>query len=844
MSDLHPYRLPRVAVPQRYDLRLEPDLDAAAFDGTVTIRCRVASETSVIVLNAAELEIDVATATVPGTGSAPVELTVSLDADAERATISAPTPFPPGEIDLHLTFRGVLNDQLRGFYRSTWTDGDGDTHVLATTQFESTNARRAFPCFDEPDLKAVFAVTMVVPAGLDTVSCESEISREVLADGRTEVRFADTMLMSTYLVAFVVGELEMTEPVDVDGVPLRVVHVPGKGDLTDFALDCGAFSLRWLSEYFDLPYPGNKVDLVAIPDFAFGAMENLGCVTFREALLLTDPDQATQAELGRIALVIAHELAHMWFGDLVTMEWWDGIWLKEAFATFMEMACVDAWKPEWRQWEQFTVDRAAALDTDALHSTRPIEFPVGSPDEAEAMYDILTYEKGASIVRMLEQYLTPERFRDGVRAYLARHQFGNTRNSDLWDAIEEASGEPVRSTMDTWILQGGHPVIEATAEERGLRLAQRTNLYLGGDDDDRRWSVPIVVRADGAEHRRLLVDRVELIRLDAPTAAVVNAGGHGFYRVDYAAELREHLLHDAAEQMSTVERFGLVDDTWSSVLSGHATAADFLAVVRAFAFEHDLPVWRALGTGLRGIGRLVAADDRDRFRAEVRELVRPALDICGLEVAEGESPLERQLRGLLVGLAGSLGHDAEIVELARDWQRADVSGAEVDPELAAAAVTVVAEHGDATTYDAYLHQHRTSTNPQQQLRYLYALASFPDRAELDRTLDLAVTEVRTQNAPFLLAGCLNHPEHGPAAWSTVRSRWDEITERLPSNTITRVVSGVRWLIDDETSADVAAFLAEHPVPQGQRTVDQHLEKLRVLTELRRRERPRLADALA
>ncbi|MEM9713218.1 MAG: M1 family metallopeptidase [Actinomycetota bacterium] len=843
MSDLHDHRLPRTAVPLRYDLRLEPDLDAATFGGSVTIECRIEAETSEIVLNAAELDIDEATLTVAGHDATPMSLAAELDEGAERATLRAGVPIAPGEVELRLTFRGVLNDQLRGFYLSTWTDADGAEHVLATTQFESTNARRAFPCFDEPDLKAVFAVSLLVPPGLECVSCETEIGRDEQPDGATLVRFADTMLMSTYLVAFVVGELEWTDPVDVDGVPMRVVHVPGKAHLTDFALECGAFSLRWLADYFDLPYPGNKVDLVAIPDFAFGAMENLGCVTFREALLLTDPDQATQAEVGRIALVIAHELAHMWFGDLVTMEWWDGIWLKEAFATFMEMACVHAWKPEWRQWEQFTVDRAAALDTDALRSTRAIEFPVGSPDEAEAMYDILTYEKGASIVRMLEQYLTPERFRDGVRAYLARHQFGNTRNSDLWDAIEEATGEPVRSTMDTWILQGGHPVVEAEADDDGLRLTQRVNRYLA-DDDDRRWSVPVVVRSGGREHRRLLVDRVELVRLDDPIAAVVNAGGHGFYRVQYATELRAALLADASEQLSTVERFGLVDDTWSAVLSGRATAAEFLDVVRAFAFEHDLPVWRALGTGLRGIGRLVGPDDHDRYRAEVGELVRPALDICGLEVAEGEGPLERQLRGLLVGLAGSVAHDDEVIGLARGWQAADQRGDAVDPELAAAAVTVVAEQGDDATYAAYLDRFRGATNPQQQLRYLYALAAFPGRAQLERTIDLALTEVRSQNAPFLLARCLDHGEHGAVAWSEVRSRWAEITERLPSVSLTRVLSGIRWLIDDDTSADVAAFLAEHPVPQGQKTVDQHLEKLQVLTELRRREQPRLATLLA
>ncbi|MEM9036474.1 MAG: M1 family metallopeptidase [Actinomycetota bacterium] len=836
MSEPSPHRLPRAVRPVRYELRLDPDLASASFLGTVEIEAVVDAATSEIVLNAADLEIDAATVVA---GAEVHEPAAVLLADQERLVLDVGAELAPGPITIALTFRGVLNDQLRGFYRSTWTDDDGAEHVLATTQFESTNARRAFPCFDEPDRKAVFGVSIAVPVGLQAVSCGPEVERAPLDDGRTLVRFGDTMVMSTYLVAFVVGELEITDPVDVGGVPLRVVHVPGKGDLTGFALECGAFSLAWLAEYFDIPYPGEKVDLVAIPDFAFGAMENLGCVTFREALLLTDPDQATQAELGRIGLVIAHELAHMWFGDLVTMEWWDGIWLKEAFATFMEMACIDAWKPEWRQWEQFTIERAAAMDTDTLHTTRAIEFPVSSPDEAEAMYDILTYEKGASIVRMLEQYLTPERFRDGVRAYLSAHEYGNTRNSDLWDAIEAATGDPVRSTMDTWILQGGHPVIDADVDERGLRLEQRRSLYLDDGDDERRWSVPVVVRAGDEIHRRLLVDRRETILLDEPVTAVVNAGGHGFYRVDYGASMRAALLVDAAERLTTVERFGLVDDTWAAVLAGRLPASSFMELARALTFEDQLPVWRALGAGLRAVGRLVPDGDLDLYRSVMVDLVRPALDISGLEPADGEGPLERQLRGLLVELAGAVGCDPEVVELARGWE-ADPT---TEPELAASSIRVVAAHGTDADHASFVERFRSPRNPQEQLRYLYALALFPDRSQLDRTLELAVGEVRSQNVPFLLAHTLGNREHGPATWSWVEEHWDDLLERLPSNTISRLLSGIRWLVTEPTVTAVTGFLAEHPVASGQPTVDQYVEKLRVHAELHRREQGRITAGL-
>ena len=411
MTDLNPHRLPRQVIPKHYAITLEPDLKSGSFEGTVSIELDVISETDTVVLNAAELTIQNASVDQDGAVDAS---SVAVDEGLERAEFSFPVVLRPGTARLNCSFTGVLNDKLRGFYRSTWSDDNGQERVIATTQFESTNARRAFPCFDEPDLKASFGVTLRVDSSLMAVSCGELVSSTELDDGRREDTFADTMVMSTYLVAFIVGELEATEPVNVNGVPLRIVHVPGKGDLTDFGLKAAEFSLRWLVDYYEIPYPAGKLDLIAVPDFAFGAMENLGCVTFRETLLLSDPDRTTQAELTRIVDVIAHEIAHMWFGNLVTMDWWNGIWLKEAFATFMQVAATDAFRPQWRRWDGFCVERGAAFETDSLASTRPIEFEVISPQDAEAMYDVLTYEKGAAVVRMLEQFLGSEQFRNGV----------------------------------------------------------------------------------------------------------------------------------------------------------------------------------------------------------------------------------------------------------------------------------------------------------------------------------------------------------------------------------------------------------------------------------------------
>ncbi len=841
MTQDNPYRLPRALLPRHYDLTLEPDLTAATFTGTVSIDVEVTEPTSEVVVNTAELDLLSVTVTQ---GSSMAATSVTLDAETERALVRLPAPLSPGRAVLAFRFAGVLNDKLRGFYRSTYSDENGAEHTIATTQFESTNARRAFPCFDEPDLKASFAVTLVVDDGLTAISCGELVGSEHLPDGRRRDRFADTMVMSTYLVAFIVGELEATEPVDVDGVPLRIVHVPGKGDLTAFGLEAGEFSLRWLVDYYGIPYPAGKLDLVAVPDFAFGAMENLGCVTFRETLLLADPARTTQAELTRIIDVIAHEIAHMWFGNLVTMEWWNGIWLKEAFATFMQVATTDAFRPRWRRWDGFSVERGAAFDTDALHSTRPIEFEVVSPEDAEGMYDILTYEKGAAVVRMLEQYLGADEFRRGVNHYLATHSYGNTDTTDLWDSLEEATGVPVRAAMDTWIFQGGHPLVLVAVGEDGVHLQQRRFEYRDRGDDS-RWHVPVMVRASvgGAEvsERVLLTgDTIDVPLGGRPDWVVVNAGGHGFYRVRYDGPLLDALAERALDVLEPAERYGLVDDVFATVLAGEADAESFVSLVTGLGSETDLGVWQRILAGLGQLHSVAEPDGRRRLARLVRDLTTTALGILGYEPDDDEPDLDRELRGILFTAAGCLGEDESVRSRARAVFDADVAGGSVEPNLAAAALEVVAAAGDEATYDEIVELYRAASTPQSELRYLGALLRFEDRALFDRSLGLFVTEVRTQNAPFLLARAMTHLEHGTAAWELVRDRWDDLNERFPQNSIPRMVSGVRALSTPTVAQEVEAFFTGHPVPQGTLMVAQHLEKMRVNVELREREGSRLA----
>jgi len=842
-DDAASYRLPTTVLPHAYHLVLTPDLAAATFTGEVAIDVTVGAPTSTVVLNAAELEIATATVEVPGAG--PVVAGVELDTTEERAVLVLPEDLAEGPATLHLTFTGILNDKLRGFYRSTFTDDAGVEHVIATTQMESTDARRAFPCFDEPAFKATFEITLVVDDHLAVYSNSPVAEESPEAGGRKRVRFTPTMVMSTYLVAFVVGPLEHTEPVDVDGVPLRVVHPLGKGHLTEFALDVGAHALRFFTDYFGIPYPGDKLDMVAIPDFAAGAMENLGCVTYRESVLLVDPATAARVELERVADVVCHEIAHMWFGDLVTMKWWNGIWLNEAFATFMEVLAVDAYRPEWKRWVSFGVEREAAMAVDGLHATRPVEFPVGRPEEAEGMFDVLTYQKGGSVLRMLEQFIGPDVFREGIHDYLVTHSYGNTETRDLWNALERSSGRPVARIMDTWIDQGGYPLI-SVGDDGSLR--QQPFSYSGdpGGSIGSLWQVPVLHRALAAGDHG--TDSLLLTTTGHEVAdhgdQVVNAGGSGYYRVAYSPDRVAHLA-DHLGDLATLERYNLVSDTWAATLAGHARVADLLRLAQALAAsgENDPSVWSVVLGALGLFDRIVPDEDRPTLAAGVRTLLGPLAASLGWDPAPGDDERTPSLRSGVLRTLGTIGADAGV----RAEATSRFAGREAHPlhgDIASAVLDIVAGGGGSTEYEAFLVHYRNPSTPQEQNRYLDALASFGDAALAERTFDLAMSEVRSQDAPFLIRLLLVNREVGPATWGRVVAAWDQFPQKFPSNTLPRMLDGVRTLCaPPELAAEVTSFIQTHPLAAGGRTVEQILERLAMSVSLGRREGAALATTL-
>jgi puromycin-sensitive aminopeptidase len=848
-----PYRLPRHVVPTRYELRLEPDLPAHAFTGRETVTVTVVEPTAEILLNAVELDVTDARI-APATGES-LTGRIELDEALERCRLIFPRQLEPGTWRLQLAFQGTLNDKLRGFYRSTYQDQQGQAKLLAATQFEATDARRAFPCWDEPDFKAVFASTLVIDPALTAVS-NTRVVAEAVEAGRKVVQFAETIRMSTYLVAFVVGELEASRPVAVGQTALRVWSVPGKQPLSAFGQAIGAFSLGFFEDYYGIAYPGDKLDLLAIPDFASGAMENLGAITFRETALLVDEKAATHAELERVADVVAHENAHMWFGDLVTMSWWNGLWLNEAFATFMEMLAVDAWKPQWQRWTTFGVSRAAALSVDGLRSSRPIEYPVRAPKDADAMFDVLTYEKGASVLRMLEQHIGPPVFRDGVRRYLRAHAHANADTGDLWTALGEAARQPVPDLMDGWIFQPGYPLLSVAREGRRLTLRQQHFTYLAepagakGHPAPRHWQVPLQVRlvAGGRVETRRLLMKEESLGLDLPAGVesiVVNEGGHGFYRVRYAPDLLEALL-SWLDRLAAIERFNLVNDAWATTVAGLMPVADYLDLTGRFRHEKDRNVWAVIVESFQSLYRLVEPAGRPRFEALVRDRLAPMVAALGWMPQAGEDELTRQLRGDLLRAMGTTGNDPAIQrEAAALYARSLKQPEAVDPNVLPALIAILAYVGDRGRYEDFYRRFRQAATPQEERRYLYALAAFRLPELLEETLTRSLSDdIRKQDAPFLIRLVLGNVYGRERAWAFVKAQWDRMDRLFPKQGQRRMLEGIAGLTTPELEQDVHRFVAERKIDLGGKTLEQYLEQLRIGVAFTQRETAAVRQYLA
>ncbi len=820
-TDPNPYRLARVVIPSAYRIFLTPDLSTFTFTGRVEIDVEVHQPITELTLHARDLKLGAATVSRQGTSYRSHDH--RLDETYETATFLFDQEIPAGPAVVEIAFEGVLNDQLRGFYRSQYTDDAGVTHTIATTQFENTDARRAFPCWDEPAFKATYQVNLTVPSDLAVYSNSPETANTDLGNGQRSVSFAPTMVMSTYLVAFVVGPFDETAPVDVDGVPLRVVFPRGKGHLTAVALEAGEFALRFFADYFDIAYPGDKLDMIAVPDFAAGAMENLGCITYRESALLVDSAQASLPEIERVAKVVAHEIAHMWFGDLVTMQWWEGIWLNEAFATFMSVLCVDAYRPQWKLWVRFGADRDASLQIDGLHATRPIEYEVVSPSDTRGMFDLLTYEKGGSVLRMLEQFLGAETFRDGIRVYLKRHMYANTVTTDLWDALEEVSRQPVRDMMNSWILQGGHPLIslsQGTLHQSPFAYGAARGASAIGSS----WYAPVLTRSlnGGETHRHLLRD--EPIKVVDEPPVVINAGGSGVFRSRYDTPELATLTARFGE-LDELERATHVADSWALLLSNQISWADFLSVARGLGDVDEPTPWTAVAGAFDYVHRALTTQQRPALVAVARDVFAPQFRRLSWTKRPGESELAPQVRATAISVLGALVEDPEIQSGAVERFEAGA----VEGDLARAILRVVAHQNRPGDYETFLERYRSAVTPQDAQRYQwYGLSEFPDESVALDAAEKCFSEFRNQDSAIVLGLLTRNATSGPAVWRYVTGRWADAMARFPENSHVRLTLGLSTFITDAAFADaVADFHTRNPITGGQRTVEQEIERMRV-----------------
>ncbi len=850
MPSADAFVLPDNVRPIHYDLTLTPNFDDFTFAGEVDITVSMEPGTSEIVLNCSEIEIHTASVSwTDNNGEHEHTATgIAYDADTERATISiasAPGDDLVGDQHLRMTFTGELNDKLRGFYRSQYANPEGETAYLATTQFEATDARRALPCWDEPAVKSTFQVTLNIPEDMQAVSNTPIIEQRTGGDGLKTLVFDKTPIMSTYLLAFVIGDLTHIEKEAADGTLVGIWMTRGKEEQGQFALDTSVKLLSFFNDYFGIPYPLPKLDHLAIPDFAAGAMENWGCVTYRETALLVDPTNSSAGTRQRVAEVVAHEMAHMWFGDLVTMDWWDDLWLNESFATWVGTKAVDWLFPEWSMWTQFVnMDTNRAFNLDGLKNSHPIEQEVANPAEVSQLFDAISYSKGGSVLRMLEHFLTPNVFRTGLNVYLNRHSYQNARTTDLWTALEEASGEPVNTIMGSWTGQTGYPVLDvaASASDGGLALEIRQERFVydsvlgedSGDNEEQVWPVPLTVAVAGAPMTARLVnaasDTVQVAAPPEPDWFKVNPDQTGFYRVNYTDTDRERLATVVADRtLPATDRLGIQNDAYALSRAGLLSVTRFLSLAESYQDETDASVWSDLATNLREIESLTAEEPYlDAFHAFGRRLFGPAAQRSGWEAKPGEGHLDSLLRSTVLSQAGVYG-DPEVVGQAQAlFEGYQTDPSNVRPDLRGVVFSLVAQEGDRATYDRIWELERAAELHEEKIRLLMSLARFQQGDLLRETLDRSLSDdVRLQDTIFVVSAVAANNRGRSLAWDFLKEQWDEFDRRYGSGGfgLMRLVAITNAFTSNEKRDDVAAFFEEHPTPAAERTIRQALERI-------------------
>ncbi len=839
---LQSQRLPDTVRPQHYTLTLTPDLKAATFTGSETIDVTLAEPTNSITLNAHDLTFQSVEIEAGGTKQTAV---VSLDKEKLQATFNVPGKLSAGNAKLIIKYSGILNGQLRGFYLSKTARRN-----YAVTQFESTDARRAFPSFDEPAFKATFDISLVVDKN-DTGISNGPIVSDTPGPGADEhtLKFLTTPKMSTYLVAFLVGDFKCSSG-EQDGVAIRTCSTPDKVALTTYGVDVAKYVLHYYNAYFGIPYPLKKLDLIALPDFEAGAMENFGAITYRETALLIDPKTASINAKTEVALVIAHEMAHQWFGDLVTMQWWDNIWLNEGFATWMENKPVEAMHPEWNIDQAVASGLDGTLNLDAQPTTRAIRARADTPAEIEQMFDGISYGKAGNVLLSVENYVGPETFRQGVHNYLAAHLYGNATAEDFWNAQTSTSHKPVDKIMESLIAQAGVPLVTFGQPQDGNVEVSQKRFFITPSvqpDAAQKWTLPVCFKtARDKQQCELLTPDTTSLKVPQNAVFFANANGKGYYRTSYTPADYAALASGVEDALTPPERISLIGDEWAQVRANKATVGDYLNLVAAVKSDPNFNVVSSALDGLDAINSRIASapEEKDALDTWFRQTFAPEYAKLG-PPSDSDSPDKKQLRALLFAGLGDA-KDQKIIAEAREISAKYLADANaVDPNLAQTALQITARNGDAALFDQLQKIFETSTNPEIQIGALRLLAMFENPELAQRALRYAVSDkVRNQDAAIQLAISLDMDKNRDLAWKFIQDHWDEVKKEFTPEMGNVLVGATSTFCSESARDEVSQFFTSHNVPDADQELKHAIERINGCIELRNLQEPQLKSWIA
>lgn len=840
-SALEAQRLPTGVTPQHYALTLEPDLKSATFKGTEQIDVTLAQPSTSITMNAAEITFQ--SVTISANGNSQLAQ-VSENKPNEQVTLQVPNAIPAGKAIIKIKYTGILNNQLRGFYLSKTAKRN-----YAVTQFEPTDARRAFPSFDEPAMKARFSTTLIVDKGDTAISNTNVVSDKPgpTADKHT-VEFAETPKMSTYLVVFLVGDFQCVSG-SSDGIPIRACATPDKVQMGTYAVKAAEFVLHYYDDYFGIKYPMPKLDMIAIPDFEAGAMENFGAITYRETDFLIDEKTASIDAKKRVASVVAHEMAHQWFGDMVTMEWWNNLWLNEGFATWMEDKPVNAWHPEW----QIPQDQALSLDHvlnyDAGKVTRTIRAQADTPSEINEMFDGITYAKGGAVLGMTENYEGEQVFRQGVRNYLEAHKFANATAEDFWTAQAKASGKPIDKVMSSFIAQPGVPLLKLTAVEKGSTDVSQQRFFLSPEtraSTAQTWTIPVCFNSGTKPDCELLTSAQQKLAVPSSPLFYADANDKGYYRTEYDAADYKKILSGMESQLTPPERIGFAGNEWALMNSGRGSIGDYMGLVSALRNDPNADVIDDIASAVGTIdARIATPADRKLLAAWVRQQFGPAFQ--NVKNVTASDPVgKRQLRATLFAILGTVGRDPQVIAQAKQLTEKYITDpTSVEPLLVRPAISIATENGDSHLFDQLQQISKTSNNPDVQTTALFSLANFHNPELLRRALDYASSgQVRNQDSVFLYVSAMRNRDTRPIAWDYIQKNWDKVHAQLTTMMGAYLVGVTGTFCSNERSQQVQTFFTAHPVMAAQRAVKRATDEIHDCTVLRAAQQPKLSEWLA